>query len=128
MAGDVEQTPYWLTTRGPDSGAEVLYEDLWRRGEIPVVLLQLGASRLSVHSADAPASPHAHRPTPGSVDLCFRWDAPLEHAMALLARHGVEVALGPVPRPAADGELGRSLYFRAPDHNLLELLSTHPET
>lgn len=25
-AGDVEQTPYWLTTRGPDSGLQALYE------------------------------------------------------------------------------------------------------
>jgi hypothetical protein len=29
-----------------------------------------------------------------------------------------------VPRPAADGKLGSSLYFRDRDGNLLELLST----
>jgi catechol 2,3-dioxygenase-like lactoylglutathione lyase family enzyme len=36
----------------------------------------------------------------------------------------VTVELGPEPRPAADGTMGASLYFRDPDGNLLELLST----
>ena len=44
--------------------------------------------------------------------------------MKLLEEHGVAIVEGPVPRPAADGELGRSIYFRDPDDNLLELLST----
>ena len=63
-------------------------------------------------------------PTPGSGDFCMRWDAPLEDAVKLLASKGVAVIEGPVPRPAADGALGRSIYFRDPDDNLLELLST----
>ena len=105
-------------------GAEVLYEDLWREGKIPVVLLQLGGSRLSVHAASAPAKPHARAPTPGSGDLCFRWDAPIAAAIELLERHGVAVEEGPVPRPAADGAVGQSVYFRDPDDNLLELLTT----
>ena len=105
-------------------GAEVLYEDLWRAGKLPVAILQLGASRLSVHAAAAPASPHARAPTPGSADLCFRWDGPLDAAARRLAAAGVAIEEGPVPRPAADGALGASLYFRDPDGNLLELLST----
>jgi catechol 2,3-dioxygenase-like lactoylglutathione lyase family enzyme len=104
--------------------AETLYEDLWRAGRIPVVLLQIGAARLSVHSARAPAAPHARVPTPGSADLCFRWDGPIESAIARLAERGVEIVLGPVPRPAADGANGQSVYFRDPDGNLLELLTT----
>jgi catechol 2,3-dioxygenase-like lactoylglutathione lyase family enzyme len=105
-------------------GAELLYEALWRAGKLPVVILQLGASRLSVHAAKSPAKPHAERPTPGSADLCFRWDGPLAAAAAQLAAAGVAVEAGPVPRPAADGAVGASLYFRDPDGNLLELLST----
>ena len=54
----------------------------------------------------------------------MRWDAPLEAAVALLESHGVAILEGPVPRPAADGEVGRSVYFRDPDGNLLEFLST----
>ena len=34
------------------------------------------------------------------------------------------VVEGPVPRPAADGAPGRSVYFRDPDGNLIELLGT----
>jgi catechol 2,3-dioxygenase-like lactoylglutathione lyase family enzyme len=105
-------------------GAEVLYEELWRAGKIPVVILQLGASRLSIHAAAKPAAPHAEAPTPGSADVCFRWDGSLAEAARQLAAAGVAVELGPVPRPAADGKPGASLYFRDPDGNLLELLST----
>lgn len=105
-------------------GAEVLFYDLWREGKIPVVLLQLGGSRLSVHAASGPAKPHARVPTPGSVDLCFRWDATVAEAASLLEGHGIAVEDGPVPRPAADGVVGQSVYFRDPDGNLLELLST----
>jgi catechol 2,3-dioxygenase-like lactoylglutathione lyase family enzyme len=105
-------------------GAAVLYEDLWRAGRIPVVILQFGASRLSIHEAAKPAAPHARAPTPGSADVCFRWEGPLDAAAARLASAGVAIELGPVPRPAADGQPGASLYFRDPDGNLLELLST----
>ena len=102
-------------------GATTHFEDLWREGKIPVVLLQVGASRMSVHSASGPATPHAHAPTPGSEDICFRWDAPIERAVAHLADKGVEVIEGPVPRPAADGTNGHSVYFRDPDGNLIEV-------
>lgn len=105
-------------------GAETHFEDLWREGKIPVVLLQVGASRLSVHDAAGPARPHARVPTPGSEDVCFRWDGPIAGAKAHLEAQGVEVLEGPVPRPAADGASGQSVYFRDPDGNLLELLST----
>lgn len=105
-------------------GAEVLHEDLFRSGAIPIVILQVGASRLSVHPASAPAAPHARIPVPGSADLCFRWSGPLDLAVDHLTAEGVEVELGPEPRPAADGMLGASIYFRDPDGNLLEYLST----
>ena len=108
-------------------GAELVYADAWRAGTLPVAILQVGASRLSVHRAKAPAEPHARVPTPGSVDLCFRWDGGVADAEAHLTRCGVSVVEGPVPRPAADGEVGASVYFRDPDGNLLELLSTDPE-
>jgi catechol 2,3-dioxygenase-like lactoylglutathione lyase family enzyme len=105
-------------------GATTRYEQEWRAGQIPVVILQLGASRISVHDAASPAKPHAAAPTPGSEDVCFRFDGPIAEAASMLAGHGVEVIEGPVPRPAADGGLGQSVYFRDPDGNLLELLST----
>jgi len=105
-------------------GATTHYEDLWREGKIPVVLMQVGASRLSIHDAASPASPHADAPTPGSADFCFRFDGPIAEARELLVSNGVEVIEGEGPRPAADGKMGQSVYFRDPDQNLLELLST----
>ena len=93
-------------------------------GKIPVVLLQVGESRMSIHDAASPAKPHANLPTPGSEDVCFRFDGPIADAQAQLAAESVEVIEGPVPRPAADGTLGQSVYFRDPDGNLLEFLST----
>ena len=107
-------------------GAETHFEDLWRAGQIPVVLLQIGNSRLSVHSAESPAEPHARVPMPGSEDMCFRWDGSIIDAERTLLDNDVEIVLGPVDRPAADGILGQSIYFRDPDGNLVELLATEP--
>lgn len=105
-------------------GAHTHYEAEFRKGDIPVVILQVGASRISVHLAASPASPHALVPQPGSADICFRWDGSIEEAQARLKEEGVEVVEGPVPRPAADGLSGQSVYFRDPDENLLEWLTT----
>lgn len=104
------------------------FEDLYRAGQIPIVLLQVGQSRLSIHDAASPASPHAERPTPGSGDICFRWDGAIEIAVKRLRDEGVPIVEGPVPRPAADGQAGQSVYFRDPDGNLLELLTTDAAT
>ncbi|MDO9460517.1 MAG: VOC family protein [Alphaproteobacteria bacterium] len=105
-------------------GAEILWEKQWREGKIPVISMQLGANRMNVHPASAPAAPHARQPTPGSADLCFRWEGPITTAAAMLEKNGVAIIEGPAPRPAADGIWGQSVYFRDPDGNLLELLST----
>jgi len=60
---------------------------------------------------------------PGNSDICFRWDGPIEEAVAHLRLHDVEVETGPVPRPGAGGrtEHGRlrvvaELIVRAPGH------------
>lgn len=123
-ASDIERT---LAFYRDVLGAEVLYEDLWRKGVIPIVSLQLGANRINVHDAASPASPHARLPTPGSQDLCFRWQGTVAQAIRLLEARGIAVLDSPVKRPAADGELGESVYFRDPDDNLLELLTTEHE-
>jgi catechol 2,3-dioxygenase-like lactoylglutathione lyase family enzyme len=56
--------------------------------------------------------------------MCFRFEGPIAEAQKLLEESAVEIIEGPVPRPGADGEMGQSVYFRDPDGNLLELLST----
>jgi catechol 2,3-dioxygenase-like lactoylglutathione lyase family enzyme len=107
-------------------GAELLLEDLWRAGKMPIALMSIGANRLSIHPASAPAKPHAVAPTPGSADLCFRWIGTIAAAISQLEINGVAVEEGPVPRPASNGERGESVYFRDPDGNLLELLTLTP--
>lgn len=117
---DVDATLAWYERV---LGAHPLHLDLWREGKLPVALLQVGASRMSVHPAAAPAAPHADAPTPGSADLCFRFEGAVSEILDLLSAADVAVVDGPVPRPAANGETGTSVYFRDPDGNLLELLT-----
>jgi catechol 2,3-dioxygenase-like lactoylglutathione lyase family enzyme len=117
---DIEATLGWYERV---LGAERLHDDLRRAGTIPIALLQVGESRLSVHRADAPAAPHAATPTPGSADLCFRDRRATAQIVAHLDAVGVAVVEGPVPRPASNGEMGTSVYVRDPDDNLVELLT-----
>jgi catechol 2,3-dioxygenase-like lactoylglutathione lyase family enzyme len=120
---DVEATVEWYERV---LGAQPMLLDLWREGKVPVVLLQIGGSRLSVHAAAAPAAPHAHAPTVGANDICFRFRGPVSEILSLLETNAIDVVDGPVPRPASNGERGQSVYFRDPDENLLELLTLTP--
>src|SRR5262252_3586636 len=86
--------------------------------------MRAGANLINVHLAAAPAEPHADRPTPGSVDLCFRWSGPIGSAVERLKAADVAILEGPVARIAADGSAASSVYFRDPDQNLIELLTT----
>ena len=63
----------------------------------------------------------AARPPCG--DLCFVWDGSADALTHLLARVGVEVEEGPVPREGGRQALGSSVYVRDPDGNLLEFLN-----
>ena len=81
-----------------------------------------GGQQLNVHGPGATPHPRAVDPVrPGNSDLCFAWDGSPADAVEHLRSHGVEVELGPVPRPGALG-LGTSVYFRDPDGSLLELI------
>ncbi|MBH1937339.1 VOC family protein [Streptomyces sp. AV19] len=82
--------------------------------------LAFGHSKINLHEAGHEFEPKAHRPTPGSADLCLVVDEPLETVAAELARHGVPVVEGPVERTGAGGPIV-SVYVRDPDDNLIEL-------
>jgi catechol 2,3-dioxygenase-like lactoylglutathione lyase family enzyme len=106
--------------------AETLFLEEFRNNQFGVVSLIIGANRINLHPAPPRAPEHlvARRPTPGSVDLCFRWKGPIEDVIALLNSRGLPVVEGPAPRPAADGSEACSVYTRDPDGNLLEFLTT----
>ena len=82
--------------------------------------LHFGTQKINVHPADAPISPHARKPTPGSGDLCFISAVPLAEVVAHLRSVGVSVEKGPVNREGATGPM-TSVYFRDPDANLIEV-------
>ena len=107
-------------------GAEVQFLDRFRASDFNVVSLVVGASRINVHPSPPRASRHlvAKSPTPGSADICFRWDGPISEAIALLESRGLPVIDGSSPRPAADGTPATAVYTVDPDGNLLEFLTT----
>ncbi len=84
---------------------------------------RFGEQQLNLHGPGVRGEPVARVPVePGNSDLCFRWDGPIEDAVAHLAERGVEIELGPVARFGAGGP-GTSVYFRDPDGSLLEFIS-----
>jgi len=89
--------------------------------------LAFGSQKLNLHPANAPISPHASRPTPGSADLCFITTTPIAEVVAHLQRLGVAIEEGPVRRTGATGPI-MSLYFRDPDDNLIEVAEYERET
>jgi catechol 2,3-dioxygenase-like lactoylglutathione lyase family enzyme len=75
--------------------------------------------KLNVHGPGLEALKARKPVEPGNSDLCFVWPGPIEEAVEHLARHGVEVEVGPI----AYAEGGSHLYFRDPDGSLLEFVS-----
>ena len=86
--------------------------------------LAFGRQKLNLHQAGREFEPKALKPTPGSMDLCFITETPLEEVIAQLKSQGVAIAEGPVPKTGALGPM-TSVYFRDPDGNLIEV-SNYP--
>ncbi|MGB8991976.1 MAG: VOC family protein [Desulfobaccales bacterium] len=82
--------------------------------------LIFGSQRIHLHQAGQELEPKAHRPTPGSADLCFLADTSMENIVAHVQACGVTIILGPARRTGAPGEM-ESVYFRDPDLNLIEV-------
>jgi catechol 2,3-dioxygenase-like lactoylglutathione lyase family enzyme len=82
--------------------------------------LHFGRQKINLHRAGHEFEPKARHATPGSADICFLVDTPLEEVIAHLVSEGVAIELGPVEKTGAEGSL-RSIYLRDPDGNLIEL-------
>ncbi len=83
------------------------------------VSLHFGRMKINLHEKGKEFEPKAAHPQPGSADLCFLTDLPIDEAEAHLRARGVEIIEGPVERTGAQGPM-TSLYFRDPDGNLIE--------
>ena len=84
------------------------------------IALAFGDHKFNVHPPGFDAGVKARTPTPGSLDLCFLADRPLDEVIARLARENVPIEEGPVVRTGARFPI-RSVYVRDPDGNLIEI-------
>ena len=84
------------------------------------IAFRFGDQKFNVHPPGFDASIKARTPTPGSLDLCFLADCPLEDVIARLKKHGIAIEEGPSVRTGARFPI-RSVYVRDPDDNLIEI-------
>ena len=82
--------------------------------------LHFGRQKINLHQRGKEFEPKAAHPLPGSADLCFIASGMLDAVIAHLKACGVAIELGPVDRTGATGAI-RSVYFRDPDGNLIEV-------
>ncbi len=82
--------------------------------------LGFGSQKINIHRKGHEFEPKATHPTPGSADLCFLTDTPINEVARRMTELGFPVLEGPTPKTGATGRL-TSLYFRDPDGNLIEV-------
>jgi catechol 2,3-dioxygenase-like lactoylglutathione lyase family enzyme len=82
--------------------------------------LKFGRQKINLHQRGHEFEPKAAHPTPGSADLCFIIEESSNEVLRHLAEHSILIESGPVERTGAVGRL-TSVYFRDPDHNLIEV-------
>ena len=102
-----------------DFYTRVLGMRLERYGEGRIAL-HFGDHKFNVHPPGFEAGIKAQTPTPGSLDLCFLADRPLDDIIAHLNRQAIPIEEGPVRRTGARFVI-RSVYIRDPDRNLVEI-------
>jgi catechol 2,3-dioxygenase-like lactoylglutathione lyase family enzyme len=112
-----------LTTRDLDKCVTFYVEVLGMRLEnygAGRIAFRFGDQKFNVHPSGFDASIKARTPTPGSLDLCFLADCPLEDVIARLKKHGIAIEEGPSVRTGARFPI-QSVYVRDPDDNLIEI-------
>jgi len=82
--------------------------------------LAFGRQKINLHEAGREFEPKAHFAAPGTLDICLVTTTPLPQVIEHLARCNVTIIEGPVAKTGATGPL-RSVYFRDPDQNLIEV-------
>jgi catechol 2,3-dioxygenase-like lactoylglutathione lyase family enzyme len=82
--------------------------------------LKFGRQKINLQDSRTVTPTKAQRPTLGAGDFCLIAAVPLDDVLAHLEALEIPLEVGPVPRQGAVGVL-RSLYFRDPDGNLVEV-------
>ena len=91
----------------------------------PRFALKFGRQKINLQDRSTVTPTKARQPTFGSGDFCLLSSVPLDEVLAHLRAQGVAIEAGPVARQGAVGKL-RSLYFRDPDGNLVEVAEYVP--
>jgi len=110
-------------------GFQIVGEDAWRSGEMPVFAIAFGDNKINVHDPKLWQNPRftlrGPSAQPGCGDFCFVWDGDIDSAIQQCQQAGAEIIEGPVPRPGGrslGSTQGTSVYTRDPDGNLIEFI------
>lgn len=95
-------------------GMEVVHFGLERKA------LRFGTQKINLHQAGKEIEPKAAIAVPGSADLCFISETPIDEVKSTLEEKGIVLLSGIEDRIGAVGSI-RSVYFRDPDWNLIEV-------
>lgn len=113
-----------LTTAQPDEiirfYTEVLGMTLETFREGKRLALKFGRQKINIHVKGREYEPRAHAPGAGTLDFCFIASVPLQQVIGSLEKHQVAIIEGPCIKTGAMGQI-RSVYFRDPDLNLVEI-------
>lgn len=82
--------------------------------------LRFGRVKINLQDRATETPTKARTPTFGAGDFCLLAARPLDEVLAHLRAEGIAIEAGPVERRGAMGPI-RSLYFRDPDGNLVEV-------
>jgi catechol 2,3-dioxygenase-like lactoylglutathione lyase family enzyme len=87
---------------------------------------RFGEQKINLQDRAIETPTKAAVPTRGSGDFCFVAAVPLEQVAEHLRAEGIPIIEGPVDRRGALGPM-RSVYFRDPDGNLVEVAKYPPK-
>jgi catechol 2,3-dioxygenase-like lactoylglutathione lyase family enzyme len=103
---------------------------VWRNSGQRAFSIQFGEQKINVHAPELWKDPTFKLRGPGAVpgcgDFCFVWSGSLDLLLQSLKEAGAVIDTGPVERVGgrdAGTAVGKSVYTRDPDGNLLEFIT-----